>query len=111
MPNNHPYDKKGDRRQQNLNDLVDGAVNFGLDISSTVLSGIAGALDSVGDSLNRAAQRPEQNSFIAYRRKLDNSLAGHYGGWDDHGRAGLGVRRLLCHCCAGYGRPCRCGTQ
>ena len=81
MPNNHPYDKKGDRRQQNLNDLVDGAVNFGLDISSTVLSGIAGALDSVGDSLNRAAQRPEQNSFIAYRRKLDNSLAGHYGGW------------------------------
>ena len=81
MPNNHPYDKKGDRRQQNLNDLVDGAVNFGLGISSTVLSGIAGALDSVGDSLNRAAQRPEQNSFIAYRRKLDNSLAGHYGGW------------------------------
>ena len=81
MPNNHPYDKKGDRRQQNLNDLVDGAVNFGLDISSTVLSGIAGALDSVGDSLNRATQRPEQNSFIAYRRKLDNSLAGHYGGW------------------------------
>ena len=81
MPNNHPYDKKGDRRQQDLNDLVDGAVNFGLDISSTVLSGIAGALDSVGDSLNRAAQRPEQNSFIAYRRKLDNSLAGHYGGW------------------------------
>lgn len=48
MPNNHPYDKKGDRRQQNLNDLVDGAVNFGLGISSTVLSGIAGALDSVG---------------------------------------------------------------
>lgn len=48
MPNNHPYDKKGDRRQQDLNDLVDGAVNFGLDISSTVLSGIAGALDSVG---------------------------------------------------------------
>ena len=81
MPNNHPYDKKGDRRQQDLNDLVDGAVNFGLDISSTVLSGIAGALDSVGDSLNRAAQKPEQNSFIAYRRKLDNSLAGHYGGW------------------------------
>ena len=81
MPNNHPYDKKGDRRQQDLNDLVDGAVNFGLGISSTVLSGIAGALDSVGDSLNRAAQRPEQNSFIAYRRKLDNSLAGHYGGW------------------------------
>ena len=81
MPNNHPYDKKSDRRQQNLNDLVDGAVNFGLGISSTVLSGIAGALDSVGDSLNRAAQRPEQNSFIAYRRKLDNSLAGHYGGW------------------------------
>ena len=80
MPNNHPYDKKGDR-QQDLNDLVDGAVNFGLGISSTVLSGIAGALDSVGDSLNRAAQRPEQNSFIAYRRKLDNSLAGHYGGW------------------------------
>ena len=60
---------------------MDGAVNFGLGISSTVLSGIAGALDSVGDSLNRAAQRPEQNSFIAYRRKLDNSLAGHYGGW------------------------------
>lgn len=55
MPNNHPYDKKGDRRRQDLNDLVDGAVNFGLDISSTVLSGIAGALDSVGDSLNRAA--------------------------------------------------------
>ena len=81
MPNNHPYDKKSDRRQQDLNDLVDGAVNFGLGISSTVLSGIAGALDSVGDSLNRAAQRPEQNSFIAYRRKLDNSLAGHYGGW------------------------------
>lgn len=81
MPNNHPYDKKSDRRQQDLNDLVDGAVNFGLDISSTVLSGIAGALDSVGDSLNRAAQKPEQNSFIAYRRKLDNSLAGHYGGW------------------------------
>lgn len=81
MPNNHPYDKKGDRRRQDLNDLVDGAVNFGLDISSTVLSGIAGALDSVGDSLNRAAQKPEQNSFIAYRRKLDNSLAGHYGGW------------------------------
>lgn len=81
MPNNHPYDKKDDRRQQDLNDLVDGAVNFGLGISSTVLSGIAGALDSVGDSLNRAAQRPEQNSFIAYRRKLDNSLAGHYGGW------------------------------
>ena len=81
MPNNHPYDKKGDRRQQDLNDLVDGAVNFGLGISYTVLSGIAGALDSVGDSLNRAAQRPEQNSFIAYRRKLDNSLAGHYGGW------------------------------
>lgn len=81
MPNNHPYDKKSDRRQQDLNDLVDGAVNFGLNISSTVLSGIAGALDSVGDSLNRAAQRPEQNSFIAYRRKLDNSLAGHYGGW------------------------------
>ena len=81
MPNNHPYDKKSDRRQQDLNDLVGGAVNFGLGISSTVLSGIAGALDSVGDSLNRAAQRPEQNSFIAYRRKLDNSLAGHYGGW------------------------------
>ena len=81
MPNNHPYDKKSDRRQQDLNDLVDGAVNFGLGISSTVLSGIAGALDSVEDSLNRAAQRPEQNSFIAYRRKLDNSLAGHYGGW------------------------------
>ena len=100
MPNNHPYDKKGDRRRQDLNDLVDGAVNFGLDISSTVLSGIAGALDSVGDSLNRAAQKPEQNSFIAYRRKLD-----------DHGCAGLGVRRLLCHCCAGYGYPCRCGTQ
>ena len=37
MPNNHPYDKKGDRRRQDLNDLVDGAVNFGLDISSTVL--------------------------------------------------------------------------
>lgn len=112
MPNNHPYDKKGDRRQQDLNDLVDGAVNFGLDISSTVLSGIAGALDSVGDSLNRAAQRPEQNSFIAYRRKLDNSLAGHYGGWMTMGVLGwVGVRRLLCHCCAGYGRPCRCGTQ
>ena len=30
MPNNHPYDKKSDRRQQDLNDLVDGAVNFGL---------------------------------------------------------------------------------
>ena len=29
MPNNHPYDKKDDRRQQDLNDLVDGAVNFG----------------------------------------------------------------------------------
>ena len=43
MPNNHPYDKKSDRRQQDLNDLVDGAVNFGLGISSTVLSGIAGA--------------------------------------------------------------------
>ncbi len=28
MPNNHPYDKS-DRRQQDLNDLVDGAVNFG----------------------------------------------------------------------------------
>ena len=109
MPNNHPYDKKSDRRQQDLNDLVDGAVNFGLDISSTVLSGIAGALDSVGDSLNRAAQRPEQNGFIAYRRKLDNSRA--LRRLDDHGRAGLGVRRLLCHCCAGYGHPCRCGTQ
>ena len=64
MPNNHPYDKKSDRRQQDLNDLVGGAVNFGLGISSTVLSGIAGALDSVGDSLNRAAQRPEQNSLL-----------------------------------------------
>lgn len=64
MPNNHPYDKKGDRRQQNLNDLVDGAVNFGLDISSTVLSGIAGALDSVGDSLNRAAQRPNRTALL-----------------------------------------------
>lgn len=76
MPNNHPYDKKSDRRQQDLNDLVDGAVNFGLGISSTVLSGIAGALDSVGDSLNRAAQRPEQNSFIAYRRKLITAWPG-----------------------------------
>ena len=30
MPNNHPYDKKSDRRQQDLNDLVDGAVNLSL---------------------------------------------------------------------------------
>ena len=41
MPNNHPYDKKSDRRQQDLNDLVAGDVNFALGISSTVLSGIA----------------------------------------------------------------------
>ena len=56
--------KKSDRRQQDLNDLVGGVVNFGLGISSTVLSGIAGALDSVGDSLNRAAQRRNRIALL-----------------------------------------------
>ena len=65
MPNNHPYDKKSDRRQQDLNDLVDGAVNFGLGISSTVLSGIAGALDSVG-AVSIHISEPTRRTPISY---------------------------------------------
>ena len=81
MPNYNPYNKKDDRSQMNFDDLVDGAVNFGLDVGSTVLSSISNALDNAGNSLKNAMQQNGQNSFVAYRRKLDSSLSTRYGGW------------------------------
>lgn len=79
MPNRNPYAPKDDRDARSLDDFVDDAVNAGLNLGSTVLSGIADALNSVGAAVGAAAPKPD--AFAAYRRGLDARLANRFGGW------------------------------
>lgn len=87
MAIHNPYDPKDDRRRAEqqrrrgrLDALVNGTVDLGLNVSATVLSGIADALDSVGAAMDRRAQA-ESDTFAVYRRRLDGSLAKRYSGW------------------------------
>lgn len=66
-----------------LDDLVDGAVRFGTDIGSTVLSGIADALDCVEKGIAAACASSKEISFAQWRKKQDRRL--------QNGRQGEGL--------------------
>lgn len=87
----NPYDERQERRNQrrerrsaaaadNINDFVNGAVQFGTTIGGTVLDSISEALNSVQDTMSGKG-KAVANDFAVLRRKLDRKLSDSYAGF------------------------------
>lgn len=80
MENHSGRDPNAFREKQNsggvpdLDEIVNGAVRLGTGIGSTVLSGIADALDYVGQSISAACAPAQEIPFPQWKRKLDRRL-------------------------------------
>lgn len=73
---NNPYDETSRHygSAPDLDELINGAVRLGTGLGSSVLSGIADALDKVGEDLNVARTPEEALSFVQWKRRLDRKL-------------------------------------
>lgn len=73
---NHPYEPSSQRygTAPDLDDLINGAVRLGTGLGSSVLSGIADALEKVGEGLNVSRTPEEALSFAQWKRRLDRKL-------------------------------------
>lgn len=93
MPYNHPYKDNdqnqhddADKRQDplytggselDLDEVIGSAVRFGSNVGSTVLSSIASALASVGDSFAAAGDKTKEKSkitFTQWRNRLERKI-------------------------------------
>jgi len=77
----HPYNENQDKkhRDMDLDEIVNGVVEFGSSVGSSVLGSIADALQSAVDSVSAAANQPV--TLPVYRRRLDKKLSDGWGGY------------------------------